>query len=611
MAGPYYCNLAEDFVDRTGLDGTANVLTGPGGLLNAFTGTAAATPLAAGEILYLKGTADLSKLVKFTVNADKSGTWVIGDAVQNHNDGGGASGDDWVGRLVFISATVVTVQINAASTDYASVAIADGIDNTTRTEEIAGVNTTAKACPGITIATASGTDGVPIYLIGCNGSFVENGTKVVLDGHDLAAQCVETNKNFYVVRNVDAMQAVANGFTTISTATPLIWVLVNVDSHDHGADGWGAAGGAGWLQSTWIRCRAYNNISHGWGVVTNGPGFVGCSAIGNGQRGWTGGAYYKMYGCIAHQNGGWGVYMNYGPMANCVVDGNGESVGSTGGVIVSDGPVVIVNSRITDNTGYGLNASTAMVYSINNTFLNNTSGATTGSVVISILDGADTNITTGAEGYISEEGNNFGLLPTAAGYRVSLALGDGINSVGSRSGLPVLDSLDNLLVAGAGNYVVPVQAGYSALAAGYGAGGATAGTLAAAKIMDGTYGTLSLDNVLVAGGGHYVEPVAAQVWNAASGGTAYGASGGYGTFDKTLYTLISGVVAASKVLYGNDNYTGGAAGALTLPNAGTAPYTANPALVLAAGRYGVVGSLVSGTAPVQNITFTETVITRQ
>jgi len=560
MAGPYYCNLAEDFVDRTGLDGTANVLTGPGGLLNAFTGTAAATPLAAGEILYLKGTADLSKLVKFTVNADKSGTWVIGDAVQNHNDGGGASGDDWVGRLVFISATVVTVQINAASTDYASVAIADGIDNTTRTEEIAGVNTTAKACPGITIATASGTDGVPIYLIGCNGSFVENGTKVVLDGHDLAAQCVETNKNFYVVRNVDAMQAVANGFTTISTATPAGWVLVNVDSHDHGADGWGAAGGAGWLQSTWIRCRAYNNISHGWGVVTNGPGFVGCSAIGNGQRGWTGGSYYKMYGCIAHQNGGWGVYMNYGLMANCVVDGNGESVGSTGGVIVSDGPVVIVNSRITDNTGYGLNASTAMVYSINNTFLNNTSGATTGSVVISILDGADTNITTGAEGYISEEGNNFGLLPTAAGYRVSLALGDGINSVGSRSGLPVLDSLDNLLVAGAGNYV---------------------------------------------------EPVAAQVWNAASGGTAYGASGGYGTFDKTLYTLISGVVAASKVLYGNDNYTGGAAGALTLPNAGTAPYTANPALVLAAGRYGVVGSLVSGTAPVQNITFTETVITRQ
>ena len=162
-----------------------------------------------------------------------------------------------------------------------------------------------------------------------------------------------------------------------------------------------------------------------------------------------------------------------------------------------------------------------------------------------------------------------------------------------------------------GTYVGPVQAGYSALAAGYGAGGATAGTLAAAKIMDGTYGTLSLDNVLVAGGGHYVEPVAAQVWNAASGGTAYGASGGYGTFDKTLYTLISGVVAASKVLYGNDNYTGGAAGTLTLPNDGTAPYTANPALVLAAGRYGVVGSLVSGTAPVQNITFTETVITRQ
>lgn len=77
--------------------------------------------------------------------------------------------------------------------------------------------------------------------------------------------------------------------------------------------------------------------------------------------------------------------------------------------------------------------------------------------------------------------------------------------------------------AGAGSYVEPVQAGYSALAAGYGAGGATSGTLAAAKIMDSTYGTLAASSVLVAAGGTFDEaarntdPGEANVWT----GTSY------------------------------------------------------------------------------------------
>lgn len=72
-------------------------------------------------------------------------------------------------------------------------------------------------------------------------------------------------------------------------------------------------------------------------------------------------------------------------------------------------------------------------------------------------------------------------------------------------------TLDELYTPGAvggsleGNWVVPVAAGYSTLAAAYGPSSTLSGTLAAAKIMDGTYGTLAASSVLVAAGGTFDE----------------------------------------------------------------------------------------------------------
>jgi hypothetical protein len=64
-----------------------------------------------------------------------------------------------------------------------------------------------------------------------------------------------------------------------------------------------------------------------------------------------------------------------------------------------------------------------------------------------------------------------------------------------------------------------------------------------------------------------------------------------GTFDATLYTLISGVVSAAYVLTGHTNYSGGAAGSLTLPADGTKVLTGETA-------FGVSGSIVpSATLP--------------
>ena len=51
----YYCDLAKDFADQTGVDSTGNEYYGPGGLQAAIEGWGAATALAAGDEIFIKG----------------------------------------------------------------------------------------------------------------------------------------------------------------------------------------------------------------------------------------------------------------------------------------------------------------------------------------------------------------------------------------------------------------------------------------------------------------------------------------------------------------------------------------------------------------------------
>ena len=90
----YYCDLEQDFQNPANAGDTSdNPALGCGGLQSMIEGWGNHDALDAGDTLYVKGIGDQSKLVKITIDADKSATWAIGDAVQNYNDGGGASGD--------------------------------------------------------------------------------------------------------------------------------------------------------------------------------------------------------------------------------------------------------------------------------------------------------------------------------------------------------------------------------------------------------------------------------------------------------------------------------------------------------------------------------------
>ena len=90
---------------------------------------------------------------------------------------------------------------------------------------------------------------------------------------------------------------------------------------------------------------------------------------------------------------------------------------------------------------------------------------------------------------------------------------------------------------------------------------------------DGSTGTLTLPGV------GYV--------STAAGNWGVGGDGSTGTLDMSTYTLISGVVGAGYVLTGQDNYSGGSAGTLTLPGVG---YVST-----AAGNWGVAGDGSTGT----------------
>ena len=117
----------------------------------SFTTTAAnATPsLSIGELeFYPSRVARFREVVKITVNADKSATWRPGNLVQNHNDGGGANGDNWSGGLGAITATLMTVELNLGSV-IGNVDLADGVQNVTLTDTLPGANQTAVDAVGV------------------------------------------------------------------------------------------------------------------------------------------------------------------------------------------------------------------------------------------------------------------------------------------------------------------------------------------------------------------------------------------------------------------------------------------------------------------------------
>ena len=414
----YYCDLDADFDNPANVgDATDNPALGPGGLQSMIEGWGNHDALTPSDTLYAKGTGDLSKLVKITVDVDKSGTWAISDVVENHNDGGGANGDDWVGELVYINATTLWVQINAASTDIASVDTADGVYNVSQTDEIAGANMTAAAAPGIQLDNNSGSDGSPIRVVGCadDASFTVDGTPAVLDGDAAATYCLNiSGPDYWEFRNVRFTDSLGDAVHPTSYGDNFHWHRCDFDNA--GGDGMGTC-----RYSTLFACRAYDNDAYGFDLY--GSRAVGCQAYNNALAGFAMEQYSTAFGCWAWDNRSHGFHVTGAPqmIAQCVAHANDAS-----GVYTTKGPLIVVLCRLTANADYGIATdATATAYDLYNALIDNVTGTRNGNVVLPNDLGSDTGLLTGTQGYEDAASGVLNLRIGAAGYRTEIDLGGG------------------------------------------------------------------------------------------------------------------------------------------------------------------------------------------
>lgn len=401
----YYCDLALDFVDRSGADSGANVLTGPGGFDAAIHGQGAATALVAGDTLYLKGTGDLSRLVLIDCNGTDVSAWAAGNVVRN-KDG---AGDDWTGVVVranddpaggMTADDMVLVQL-AAGKDSTDIDLADGIENTTLAESadpLAAVTT-----PGIQIDKNSGnTTTGNINFIGCDAAWAARAGQAVLDGFGLANACTGLSAPDRLTFDHLTMQnSAGNGIDSgTSFADWLVFIYCNISNN--------TANGIGTNAS-------YNRYSiYAFCVVESNTG----SAFGG--NGLTG----LAFGSRIKSNSTYGAPLNNGNLIDCLVCGNGDDncslyPGSTASIIscVLDGSgagsgikinagaaVWAFGSRVTNNANYGSeevsvpNNSNIEDY---NVFFNNTNGDLQ-------------NIVSGSHSY--GDGANHVADPTSSGY---------------------------------------------------------------------------------------------------------------------------------------------------------------------------------------------------
>lgn len=267
-----------------------------------------------------------------------------------------------------------------------------------------------------------------IKFIGCNAGGTVDGTKFILDANSAAANCILlAAKNYIWWENIELKNATGDGWDATNASFHSI-VFINCTSHNNGADGWDLYYSASPGCIYFIRCYAYSNGGDGWGTFYTGSAtFVLCLSKNNTGSGFDFSVSHAttfssvLYGCISHNNGNAGIKGRNMSCFNCVCDENDDD-----GILVSGNLGIIIGNRITDNgkdtSGYGLNGVGRVLHGWN-FYIDNDSGVTTG-YVDAIRDGAtaDTNVTTGTEGYNDGDNDDFNLTSSATLRRTKIEL---------------------------------------------------------------------------------------------------------------------------------------------------------------------------------------------
>lgn len=365
----YYCDLAEaTFADATGLDATANKYTGPAGLQAAIGGTGNATALVAGDVLYLEGTADQTRLIHLASTTGTTG-WSVGDIVRDNN--GGA---EWTGILVEPdhrgSSDHWLIWLDAGF-DLTDVINGSGINNVTQAETTA-LDAGERETLAIEIDNNSGGAGGLISCIGTTDLTdpLNNPGQAVLDAGGVATYGINVTAAVteWHLEGIDCINATSNGFFA-NVAGARYWRLKRCRAYDNGGIGFSI----GQLEYARLyQCVSSENTTHGV-YFSNSASLIWCRIINNTSFGMnTTNRTTVIQSLIAGNSIGIGVISSclvYG----CTIDQNSNTGFSAS---TNDPGIGVLVSRISNNAAYGLGVADneSNPWEDYNVFHNNTSG---------------------------------------------------------------------------------------------------------------------------------------------------------------------------------------------------------------------------------------------
>lgn len=284
----------------------------------------------------------------------------------------------------------------------------------------------------IDIDQNNGAANARIRVIGCNAAGNVDGTRFTLNGNSSAANCIAiaaAKGAYWWFENITFTAATGNGMSLAAGAgSATVWI--NCLASSNGGYGFNAYYAPSGTTQIFVRCQSINNSSDGFYKPYYGVAYIACKASGNGGSGFWGGAVGSLnlvYGCVSHNNTTEGVDSDAGPIivVNSVIDENGSDG------IFSDCATpkssIVIGNRLTGNgtggTGYGiLEGGTGYVVYGWNFFLNN-DGVTSGDchAIASDAD-ADTNETSGTEGYTDGDNDDFNLTSLATLRSVAIEI---------------------------------------------------------------------------------------------------------------------------------------------------------------------------------------------
>jgi len=170
------------------------------------------------------------------------------------------------------------------------------------------------------VSTTDGTKENPIRVVGVNSSWVDDGTKFLLDGADANANSgiTITDASYFFFKNIRCSRMSANGLT-IGVFGGIGHNFDNCEFDNNATYG---LSGASLGDIALYRCSAHHNGSDGF-YKLQGAKALFCIAAEN-----TGGGFTEcsmLYGCLAYKNDGNGldgVASGGGLIINCVADRN-------------------------------------------------------------------------------------------------------------------------------------------------------------------------------------------------------------------------------------------------------------------------------------------------